>query len=387
MVNPLDYYQIDETFSSDERAVRDTVRKFVDREVRPIIGEAWLKGEFPMHLIPKMAELGLFGPTLPEEYGGAGLSYTAYGLMMQELERGDSGLRSFASVQSSLAMFAIYKLGTEEQRRRWLPEMAAGKVIGCYGLTEPDAGSDPGAMITRARKTDRGWVLNGVKRWITNGSLSGVAVVWAKDDDGKIQGFLVERGQPGYTAKDMKTKVSMRASVTSELYLDGVEVPESNRLPGAKGLGSALSCLTEARYGISWGVVGAAMDCLKEAADYAATRTVFGKPLAAKQLTQDHLVDMLAKVVNGQLLATRLGQLKTAGRATYAQVSLAKRENTRHALEVARAAREILGANGITVEYNSIRHSVNLETVDTYEGAYEVHSLIIGRDITGEAAF
>jgi len=387
MANPLDYYQVDEMFSPDERAVRDTVRRFVDREVRPIIGEAWLKGEFPIHLVPKMAELGLFGPTLPEEYGGAGLSSTAYGLMMQELERGDSGLRSFASVQSGLAMFAIYRFGTEEQRRRWLPEMTAGKVIGCYGLTEPDAGSDPGAMLTRARRTDKGWVLNGVKRWITNGSLADVAVVWAKDDDDQVQGFLVERGQPGFTAVDMKTKVSMRASVTSELYLDGVEVPESNRLPGVRGLGSALSCLTEARYGIVWGAIGAAMDCLREALDYTATRRVFGQPLAAKQLTQERLTDMLARVVGGQLLAARLGQLKSAGRATYAQVSLAKRENVRRALEVARTARELLGANGITVEYNSIRHAVNLETVDTYEGTYEVHSLIVGRDITGQAAF
>lgn len=383
----MDYYLVDEMFSADERAVRDTVRKFVDREVKPIIGEAWLKGEFPTHLIPKMAELGLFGPTLPEEYGGAGLSPIAYGLMMQELERGDSGLRSFASVQSSLSMFAIFKFGTEEQRRRWLPQMTAGKVIGCYGLTEPDAGSDPGAMLTRAKKTDKGWVLDGVKRWITNGTLAGVAVVWAKDDNGQIQGFLVEKDQPGLTTVDMKTKVSMRASITSELYLDGVEVPESNRLPGVKGLGSALSCLTEARYGIAWGVVGAAMDCLKEAIDYTATRTVFGQPLAAKQLTQERLTDMLARVVDGQLLAARLGQIKTVGKLTYAHVSLAKRENVRRSLEVARMDRELLGANGITVEYNAIRHMVNLETVDTYEGAYEVHSLIVGRDLTGQAAF
>lgn len=382
-----DYYRTDDLLQPEERAVRDAVRKFVDREVKPIIGHAWLAGDFPRHLIPKLAELGLFGPTLPEEYGGAGLSPIAYGLAMQELERGDSGLRSFASVQSSLAMYAIYRWGNEDQRRHWLPRMAAGEVIGCFGLTEPDAGSDPDMMTTKARQTDKGWVLSGVKRWITNGSLADVAVVWAKDESGKVQGFLVEKGQPGFTTADTHTKASMRASITSDLYLDGVEVAEDHRLPAVKGLGAALSCLTEARFGIAFGVVGAAMDCLQEALDYTSVRKVFGQPLAAKQLTQERLADMLARVTQGQLLALRLGQLKGAGQMTYPQVSLAKRENVRHALEVARMSRELLGANGITVEYSSIRHMCNLETVDTYEGAYEVHTLILGRDLTGHAAF
>ncbi|HEY3316051.1 MAG TPA: acyl-CoA dehydrogenase family protein [Bacillota bacterium] len=382
-----DYYRVDDLLSQDERAVRDLVRKFVEREVKPIIGEYWLKGEFPQELIPKMAELGLFGPTLPEKYGGAALSYIAYGLMMQELERGDSGLRSFASVQSSLAMFAIHKYGSEEQRMHWLPPMCRGEAIGCFGLTEPDAGSDPDMMLTKARRTDHGWVISGSKRWITNGSVSKVAVVWAKDESGKVQGFLVEKGQPGYTTRDMHTKVSMRASVTSELYFDEVEVEESARLPGVRGLGSALSCLTEARFGIAFGAVGAAMDCFAEALDYSLTRRLFGAPLAAKQLTQEHLADMLTRVTSGQLLALRLGQIKDAGQITYSQVSLAKRENVRRSIEVARMARELLGANGITTEYCSIRHSVNLESVDTYEGAYEVHSLIVGRDLTGMAAF
>jgi glutaryl-CoA dehydrogenase len=381
-----DYYRVDDLLLPEERAVRDTVRRFVDREVKPIIGEAWLRGEVPAGMAARLAELGIFGSTLPEEYGGAGLSPIAYGIAMRELERGDSGLRSFASVQSGLSMQAIYRWGSEEQRRMWLPSMAAGKVIGCFGLTEPDAGSDPGMMTTRARRTERGWALSGVKRWITNGSLADVAVVWAKDEDGQVQGFLVRKGLAGFTALDCKTKVSMRASITSDLYLDGVEVAADDRLPGVKGLGAALSCLTEARFGIVFGAMGAAMDCFAEARDYAGARRVFGQPLAAKQLTQERLVDMLARITQGQLLAFRLGQLKALGQATYTQVSLAKRQNVRAALEVARAARELLGANGITVEYASVRHMNNLESVDTYEGTYEIHSLIVGREITGHTA-
>lgn len=382
-----DFYRFDAMLTLEERQVRDAVREFVEREVRPVIGACWREGRFPIELVPRMAELGLFGPTLPERYGGLDLGAIPYGLMMLELERGDSGLRSFASVQGALAMYAIYRYGSEEQRQRWLPAMARGERIGCFGLTEPDAGSDPGAMRTRARRDGDAYVLDGAKRWITNGSIADVAVVWARDDEGEVAGFLVERGTPGFSAPEIETKASMRASVTSELVLEGVRVPADQRLPGARGLGAPLSCLTQARYGIAWGALGAAIACYEEALAYTKERLSFGRPIAAAQLTQERLVDMLARIVRGQLLVHRLGQLKDAGQMTYPQVSLAKRENARAALEVARMARELLGGNGISTEYGAFRHMANLETVDTYEGTYEIHTLIVGREITGEGAF
>jgi glutaryl-CoA dehydrogenase len=382
-----DFFALDDELSADELQVRDTVQRFVQERVIPRAGELWQRGEFPRDLIADMAGLGLFGPSLPERYGGAGLSGTAYGIMMRELEYGDSGLRSFASVQSSLAMYAIYRWGSEEQRLRYLPEMAAGRIIGCFGLTEPDAGSDPASMRTRARRTDRGWVLSGSKRWITNGSLAQLAVVWAKDEEDVIRGFLVPTDTPGFSARDIKTKASMRMSVTSELFLDEVEVAAEQQLPDAKGLSGPLSCLTQARYGIAWGTVGAASACLDEAVAYTGSRIAFGRPIAATQLVQERLVDMVSLVARSHLTAVRLGQLYQSGRLRYQQVSLAKRDNTRAALTVARMARELLGGNGITTDYAAMRHAANLETVDTYEGTYEIHTLIVGRDVTGQDAF
>jgi len=382
-----DYFLVDELLSDDERLIRDTVRRFVDREVLPHVGGWWLRGEFPVHLIPRLAGMGLLGANLPAEYGAAGVSNVAYGLILQELERGDSGVRSFVSVQGSLVMYPIYAFGSEEQRRRWLPRLARGEVIGCFGLTEPTAGSDPAAMQTRARPVGGGWELNGTKMWITNGSLAGLAVVWAKDDQGEIRGFVVETDRPGFSAHEIKTKTSLRASDTSELVLEGVRVPEEALLPEASGLRAPLMCLTQARYGIAWGAVGAAMACLDEALRYARQRIAFGKPIAQTQLIQERLVDMLQELAKAQLLAYRLGQLKDAGKMRYTHVSLAKRNNVRAALRIAREARSILGAYGITLEYQAMRHASNLESVDTYEGTYDIHTLIIGRDITGLDAF
>lgn len=382
-----DYFGLEASYTSEEIQIRDAVRRFVDREIRPYVGQWWQEGTFPLALVPRLAELGIFGPTLPEEYGGASLSPVAYGLIMQELERGDSGLRSFASVQSGLAMYAIYRYGTEEQKREYLPRMAAGEIIGCFGLTEPDAGSDPGAMRTVARRRQGGYVISGAKRWITNGNVARIAIVWAKDDEGIIRGYIVPTDAPGFSARAIHTKASMRMSVTSELYLDQVEVPESALLPMSKGLGAPLGCLTQARYGIAWGTVGAALDCLQEAAAYSKTRIAFGRPIAATQLVQERLVDMQSKVVAMQLRARQLGRLYQNGQMRYPQVSMAKRDNARAALEVARMARELLGGNGISVDYGAIRHMANLETVDTYEGTYEVHTLIMGRDLVGENAF
>lgn len=382
-----DFYGLDSLLTPDEIQIRDAVRRFVDQEIRPNAGKWWQEGVFPTDLIPKLGALGVFGPTLPEQYGGSGVSGTAYGLMMQELERGDSGLRSFASVQSGLAMYAIYRWGSEEQKAHYLPRMALGEVIGCFGLTEPDAGSDPGAMRTTAKRGGRGYILNGAKRWITNGNLAQIAVVWAKDDEGIIRGYIVPTDTPGFTAREIHTKASMRMSVTSELYLDNVELGEEALLPLSKGLGSPLSCLTQARFGIAFGTVGAALDCLQEAAEYTKTRIAFGRPIAATQMVQERIVDMLSRVVDGQLKALQLGRLYESGTMRYPQVSLAKRDNARSALEVARMARELLGGNGISVDYVPMRHAANLETVDTYEGTYEVHTLIVGRDILGENAF
>jgi glutaryl-CoA dehydrogenase len=383
----VDYFGIESLLSEDERLARDTIARLVDREVIPRIGRAWLAGEFPRDLIPALGDLRAYGANLPAEYGCAGMNNVAYGLIMQELERGDSGVRSFASVQGALVMYPIYEYGTEEQRRRWLPAMAAGTKIGCFGLTEPTAGSDPAAMQTRARRSDAGWVLTGTKMWITNGSLADVAVVWAKDEQDEIRGFLVDPTLPGFAVHDIHTKASMRASVTSELVLDHVEVPGDAALPKAVGLGAALRCLTQARYGIAWGAIGAAIACYEEALAYARERVAFGRPIAATQLIQERLVNMLAEITKAQLLAYHLGRLKDAGRLRYTQVSLAKRNNVRAALIIAREARAILGGYGITLEYHAMRHAANLETVDTYEGTYDVHTLIVGRDITGFDAF
>jgi glutaryl-CoA dehydrogenase len=386
-LRPTDYYQLDDLLDDDARLVRDTVRRFVDREVIPHIGGWWLRGEFPRHLVGALGELGVLGANLPVEYGAAGATNMAYGLILQELERGDSGLRSFASVQGALVMYPIHAFGSEDQKRHWLPRLARGEAVGCFGLTEPGAGSDPGAMQTRARRHGGGWELTGTKMWITNGSMADVALVWAKDDDGQVRGFLVERGTPGFSAHEIKTKASMRASDTSELVLEGARVGDDARLPDGNGLRAPLSCLTQARYGIAWGAVGAAVACFEEALAYASARTAFGRPIAATQLIQARLVDMLTDITKGQLLAFRLGQLKDAGAMRYTHVSLAKRNNVRMALDVARAARTILGAYGITLEYHAMRHAANLESVDTYEGTYDIHTLIVGRDLTGLNAF
>ncbi|MGH2402973.1 MAG: acyl-CoA dehydrogenase family protein [bacterium] len=384
---PTDYYLLDDLLTDDERMVRDTVRRFVEREVLPHIGGWWLRGEFPRHLIPALGSLGVLGANLPAEYGAAGVNNIAYGLILQELERGDSGIRSFASVQGALVMYPIHRFGSEAQRRRWLPALARGEAIGCFGLTEHTAGSDPGAMSTRARRRGDGWELSGTKMWITNGSMADVALVWARTDDDEIGGFLVERGTPGFAAHEVKTKASMRASDTSELVFDGVRISDDARLPEAKGLSAPLACLTQARYGISWSAVGAALACFEEALAYARDRVAFGRPIAATQIIQARLVDMLTEITKAQLLAYRLGQLKDQGKLRYTQVSLAKRNNVRAALEIARDARSILGAAGITLEFHAMRHAANLETVDTYEGTYDIHTLILGRDLTGFNAF
>ena len=381
----VDYYALDALLSDEERLVRDTVRAFVDAEVLPVIEQATREATFPRPLVKKMAELGLFGANLTG-YGLPGLSNIAYGLIMQELERGDSGVRSFASVQGALVMYPIHRYGSEAQKQRWLPALASGEAIGCFGLTEPDFGSNPGGMRTRARRDGQDWVLNGTKRWITNGSLADVAVVWARADEG-ILGFLVERGTKGFTTIEMTGKWSLRASVTSELILEDVRVPDSARLPEAQGLRAPLSCLTQARYGIAWGAIGAAMACYHTALEYAKSRVQFERPIAGYQLVQQKLVEMLTGITTSQLLAFRLGQLKDQGRMTPQQVSMAKRHNVAHALWTARAARDILGANGIVDEYPVFRHLANLETVYTYEGTHDIHTLILGQDITGLNAF
>jgi len=382
----LDYYRLDDLLTEDERMVRDLVREWVDREVIPIIGKAADEGVFPRSLIQQMADLGLFGPTLPEKYGGAGLSEVAYGLIMQELERGDTGVRSFASVQSGLVMYPIFRYGTEEQRLKYLPRLAKGELIGCFGLTEPNHGSDPGSMITTATRDGEGYRLNGAKMWITNGTIADLAVVWAKLD-GVVRGFIVEKGNQGFTAPETRMKWSLRASVTSELVFDDVKLSEDALLPGAKGLPGPLSCLTQARYGIAWGTIGAAMACFDEARRYALQRVQFGKPIASYQLVQHKLTEMAAEITKGQLLNYRLAQLKQAGTMTHQMVSMAKRNGCEEALKIARNARDILGAAGITYEFQSGRHMVNLESVITYEGTHDIHTLAIGADLTGIEAF
>jgi glutaryl-CoA dehydrogenase len=387
----VDFYNLDGLLSEEERAVRDTVRSWVDDNLLPIIGDAYVEGKFPKQLIPGMAELGLFGANLPEEYGCAGLDNVAYGLIMQELERGDSGVRSFASVQGALVMYPIYAFGSDEQKKKWLPQMASGKVIGCFGLTEPDFGSNPGGMITVAKETADGWVLNGAKMWITNGSTAQASIIWAKtgkiEDQGSIRGFIVPTDTKGFSAKDQKGKLSLRASDTSELVLQDVHLPKDAVLPKSGGLKSPLMCLTQARYGIAWGAVGAAMACYDEAVSYARNRVMFDKPIGAFQLQQARLAEMLTEITKAQLLCLQLGRLKDAGTMTPQQVSLAKRNNVSMATDVARETRRLLGANGILAEYQAMRHLANLESVYTYEGTHDVHTLILGQEITGLSAF
>ena len=380
-----DYFDVRSLLSEDERQVQDTVSRFVDDRVLPVIAEAFDEHRFPAELVPELAEMGLLGCNL-EGYDCAGLSNVVYGLVCQELERGDSGLRSFVSVQGSLCMWPIHAYGTEEQKRRFLPPMARGEVIGCFGLTEPDGGSDPGTMKTHARRDGDDFVLNGAKMWITNGTIADLAVVWAQTDDG-VRGFLVERGMRGYSARDILKKYSLRASVTSELFLDNVRVPAANVLPGGRGLVAPLSCLTQARYGIAWGAIGSAIACLKEALAFAETRVLFGKPLSHTQTIQRRLAEMCRRITTAQLLALQLGRLKDAGTMHPSQVSLAKWNNVRMGLDVAREARDILGAGGITIEFQAIRHMLNLESVITYEGTETIHELVVGRQLTGISAF
>jgi len=381
----VDFYRTDDLLSEEERLVRSTVGRFVDQRFLPIIADHYERATFPIEIVPELARLGVFGMHL-RGYGAAGMSNVMYGLACQELERGDSGLRSFVSVQGSLCMFPIHRYGSEEQKERWLPRMAAGEVIGCFGLTEPEFGSNPAGMATRARRDGKDWILNGTKRWITNGNVADLAIVWARSEQG-IRGFLVEKGTKGFEAREIHHKLSMRASVTSELILDDVRVPAGNELPEAQGLKAPLSCLNEARYGIVWGVLGAAIACYRSALGYSMARVQFDRPIAGYQLTQEKLVNMLTEITKGQLLALQLGRLKDQGNATATQISMAKLNNVREALQIAREARTILGANGISLEYPVMRHMNNLETVLTYEGTSEIHMLAIGEEITGLSAF
>jgi len=382
----VDYMEIDEQFSDQERLVRQTVREFVEKEVNPHIEEWSRDGKFPMHLVPVMAELGFYGANM-QGYGCAGMSNVEYGLIMQELERGDSGLRSFVSVQGALVMYPINEYGSEEQKESWLPALQQGKAIGCFGLTESDFGSNPAGMRTRAKKDGDHYILNGEKTWITSGTIADVAVIWARAEDG-IRGFLVERGTPGFTSKDIKGKMSLRASVTSSLSLQDVGVPARNMLPKAKGMAAPLSCLTQARYGIGWGAIGAAMACYNEALEYAKTRKQFDdKPIASHQLVQAKFADMITEITKAQLLALQVGRLKDEGRADFAHVSMLKRNNVKIALDIARAGRDILGANGVADEYPIFRHMCNLESVFTYEGTHNIHTLIIGERVTGIPAY
>ena len=384
-LNPLDLFDIEDQLTEEERMIRDSVARFVDEKALPLMAECFDQGRFPAELIPEIADLGLLGSSL-EGYGCAGLNAVSYGLICQELERGDSGLRSFVSVQSSLCMYPIHAFGSDEQKERWLPDMAAGKVIGCFGLTEPHGGSDPANMKTHARRDGDDWIINGAKMWITNGNLAQIAIVWARTDDG-ILGFIVPTDTPGFEAREIHAKMSLRASVTSELYFDNVRVPDANRLPNVKGLKGPLSCLSQARYGITWGPIGAAIACLKEAIDYTADRELFGRPLAANQAVQIRLADMSRRISLAQLMSLRLGRLKDEGRVHPTQISMAKWNNVRMALDIARDCRDLLGGSGITLEYVAIRHMLNLESVITYEGTETVHQLVVGRELTGVNAF
>lgn len=384
----LDVLGIAALLSDEEKLVQSEVRKFVESHITPIIAGCFEEARFPRELIPSLAELGVLGANLPEEYGCAGMNNVAYGLVMQELEAGDSGIRSFASVQGALCMYPIFQFGSEDQKRKWLPEMAAGRVIGCFGLTEPNYGSNPSGMLTRARRTRDGWLLSGSKAWITNGSMAQIAIVWAKsDEDDDIRGFIVERGTKGFNTRETHHKLSLRASDTSELFFADCLIPEENILPGSKGLKSPLMCLTQARYGIAWGAVGAAMSCFDVALKYSKQRIQFGRPLAGFQLTQKKLAEMATEISKAQLLSLHLGRMKDDGKIKPVHVSMGKMNNVSIALQCARTARSILGANGITGEYPIMRHMCNLESVYTYEGTHEVHTMILGQHLTGESAF
>ncbi|TNF73156.1 MAG: acyl-CoA dehydrogenase [Bacteroidetes bacterium] len=382
-----DYYQLDDLFSEEHKLVRDAARSWVKRDISPIIEEYAQKAEFPTQIINGLAEIGAFGPYIPAEYGGAGLDQISYGLIMQEIERGDSGVRSTASVQSSLVMYPIYAYGTEEQRKKYLPRLASGELMGCFGLTEPDHGSNPGGMVTNFKDKGDHFLLNGAKLWISNAPFADIAIVWAKDEGGRIHGLVVERGMEGFSTPETHNKWSLRASATGELIFDNVKVPKENLLPGKNGLGAPLGCLDSARYGIAWGAIGAAMDCYDTALRYARERIQFDKPIAATQLQQKKLAEMITEITKAQLLAFRLGQLKNEGRATTAQISMAKRNNVDMAIRIAREARQVLGGMGITGEYPIMRHMMNLESVITYEGTHDIHLLITGADITGINAF
>jgi glutaryl-CoA dehydrogenase len=382
----LDFLDLDDQYSEEELMVRDAVRAWVSERFMPVIAEHFEAGTFPMDLISEIGELGVLGPTIPEEYGGSGMNSVAYGLICQELERGDSGLRSFVSVQGALVMFPIYSFGSDEQKRHWLPKLATGEAIGCFGLTEPDFGSNPGGMTTAAKRDGDDWILNGRKMWITNGTISHVAIVWARTDEG-IRGFLVPAGTPGFSAPEQKRKFSLRASITSELILEDVRLPAEAMLPEAKGLRSPLSCLTQARYGITWGALGAAHACMDEALSYSADRIIFDKPLAGFQLAQKKLADMATDITLAQLYCIRLGRLKDEGRMTPSQASMGKRNNVEIALRCSRVVRDMLGANGISLEYQVGRHLCNLESVTTYEGTHDIHTLAIGEALTGIAAY
>ncbi|MCB0819934.1 MAG: acyl-CoA dehydrogenase family protein [Bacteroidetes bacterium] len=382
-----DYYQIDDLLTEEHKLAREAVREWVKQEVSPIIEDYAQRAEFPKHLIKGLGEIGAFGPYIPTEYGGQGLDQITYGLIMQEIERGDSGIRSTASVQSSLVMYPIYKYGSEEQRRKYLPKLATGELMGCFGLTEPDSGSDPGSMITNIKDMGDHYLLNGAKMWISNAPFADIAVVWAKNEAGKIRGIIVERGMEGFTTPETHDKWSLRASATGELVFDNVRVPKENLLPNVEGLKGPLGCLNSARYGISWGVIGAAMDCYDSALRYSKERIQFGKPIAAFQLQQKKLAEMITEITKAQLLVWRLGVLRNEDRATPAQISMAKRNNVNMALEIAREARQMHGGMGITGEYPIMRHMMNLESVVTYEGTHDIHLLITGMDVTGENAF
>lgn len=385
-LHPYDLFDVRSLLNEEERAVQESVARFTNERVLPIIGDAFDQARFPDELVPEIASLGLLGATLPTEYGGGGLGAVSYGLICQELERGDSGLRSFVSVQSSLCMYPIYAYGSEEQRQQWLPAMARGELIGCFGLTEAHGGSDPASMKTRAVRDGSDWRISGSKMWITSGPVADLAIVWAQTEDG-IQGFVLEKGMAGFTTQEIKHKMSLRASLTGALFFDDVRVPDSHRLPNVKGLKGPLGCLTQARYGISWGPIGAAIACLDEALGYAKERVLFGRPLAATQSAQIKLAEMARRITTAQLLALQLGRLKEAGQLQPQQVSLAKWNNCRMAIDIARECRDLLGGAGVTTEHVAIRHALNLESVITYEGTETVHQLVIGRELTGINAF
>jgi glutaryl-CoA dehydrogenase len=386
-LNSPDFFNSSSLLNDEEILIQNTARQWVEKEFNPIVVEHYRAGTFPMDLRFKLGEMGFFGANLPEKYGCAGINNIAYGLIMQELERGDSGLRSFASVQGALVMWPIHEYGSESQKEYWIPKLASGEKIGCFGLTEPDYGSNPGGMITRARRDGDSYILNGAKMWITNSPIADIALIWAKNEDGIVEGFLVERGTPGFETPEMKGKLSLRASITGEIILNNCRIPAENKLPGIKGLKGPLSCLTQARYGINWGVIGAAMACYEEALDYSKTRIQFDKPIAAFQLTQQKLSEMILEITKAQLLTLQLGRLKDAKTMEHYHVSMGKMNNVRMALDIARSARTILGANGIVDEYVSLRHANNLESVLTYEGTHEMHTLIVGETITGISAF